>query len=167
MLSWSTKHDFHIVLVSKISNELTTWSEIRLPVAFHYESCKTALEWSQELPLSLSLIIFDDRVLVWFPNPLAAGNDFFQVRWGPLSNRELEWAMCTAQSSLEGPTSKSLCRDFNGFWTLQQELETDDYHATTREKFTLVKNILFVDYSDIFPVHSRETWFDSSGHGPP
>ena len=83
MLSWSSKHDFHIVLLSKISN-----------IAFHYECCNTALEWSQELPLSLSLIIFDDRVLVWFPNPLAAGSDFFQVRWGPLSNRELEWAMC-------------------------------------------------------------------------
>ena len=22
-------------------------------------------------------------MVVWFPNPLAAGSDFFQVRWGP------------------------------------------------------------------------------------
>ena len=96
---------------------------------------------------------------------------FFPYFWSSSSYLLIEyWSgqcasrQCTAQSSLEGPTSKSLCRDFNGFWTLLHELETDDYyHATTREKFTLVKNILFVDYSDIFPVHTRKIWFNSSG----
>ena len=61
-----------------------------------------------------SLIIFDDRVLVWFLLVLAAGGDFFQVRWGPLSNRVLEWAMskspvhCTVKlgrSNIQEPLS--------------------------------------------------------------
>ena len=35
-------------------------------------------------------------------------------------------------------------------WTLQQEMETDDDCATMRESFSLVLNILFVEYTDIY-----------------
>ena len=35
----------------------------------------TALQCSEENEVT--------RSLVWFPNPLAAGSDFFKVRWGP------------------------------------------------------------------------------------
>ena len=38
-------------------------------------------------------------------------------------------------------------------WTLKQEMETDDDHATMRESFSLVHNILFIDYIDILPAH--------------
>ena len=36
---------------------------------------------------------------------------------------------------------------------LEQEMETDDDHATMRETFSLVQNILFIEYTDILPAH--------------
>ena len=53
-----------------------------------------------------------------------------------------------------------LFHDFNGFWNLQQEMETDDDHATVRENFSLVQNILFCDYPDTLPAQSRKTRFN-------
>ena len=38
-------------------------------------------------------------------------------------------------------------------WTLKQEMETNDDHATMRESFLLVQNILFIEYTDVFPAH--------------
>ena len=38
-------------------------------------------------------------------------------------------------------------------WTLKQEMETDEDHATMRESFSLVQNILLIEYTDIFPAH--------------
>ena len=38
-------------------------------------------------------------------------------------------------------------------WILKQEMETDDDHATMRESFSLVQNILFIDYFDVLPAH--------------
>ena len=43
---------------------------------------------------------------------------------------------------------------------MQQEMETDDDHATVRENFSLVQNILFCDYPDTLPVQSRKTRFN-------
>ena len=36
---------------------------------------------------------------------------------------------------------------------LKQEMETDDDHATMREGFSLVQNILFIDYTDVLPAY--------------
>ena len=36
---------------------------------------------------------------------------------------------------------------------MKQEMETDDDHATMRESFSLVQNILFNEYTDVFPVY--------------
>ena len=36
---------------------------------------------------------------------------------------------------------------------LKQEMETDDNHATMRESFSLVQNILFIDYTDVVPAY--------------
>ena len=41
-------------------------------------------------------------------------------------------------------------------WTLKQEMETDEDHATMRESFLLVQNILFIEYTDAFPAHVYE-----------
>ena len=38
-------------------------------------------------------------------------------------------------------------------WTLKQEMETDEKHATMRESFLLVQNILFIEYTDAFSAH--------------
>ena len=53
-----------------------------------------------------------------------------------------------------------LFRGVIGFWTTQHEMETDDDHATVREKLSLVQNILFGDYPDTLPAHSRKTRFN-------
>ena len=36
-------------------------------------------------------------------------------------------------------------------WTLEWEMETDEDHATMRESSSLVQNLLFTEYTDIFP----------------
>ena len=38
---------------------------------------------------------------------------------------------------------------------LKQEMETDDDHATVRESFSLVQNILFIDNTDVDVLQSR------------
>ena len=43
---------------------------------------------------------------------------------------------------------------------MQQEMETDDDHATVRDNFSLVQNILFCDYPDTLPAQSRKTRFN-------
>ena len=35
-------------------------------------------------------------------------------------------------------------------------METDEDHATMRESFLLVQNILFIEYTDAFPAHVQE-----------
>ena len=40
--------------------------------------------------------------------------------------------------------------------TLEQEMETDDDHATMRESFLLVQNILFIGFTNIHPAHQQE-----------
>ena len=35
-------------------------------------------------------------------------------------------------------------------------METDEDHATMRESFSLVQNILFIEYTDVFPAHVQE-----------
>ena len=42
--------------------------------------------------------------------------------------------------------------------TLKQEIETDDGHATMRDRSSLIQNILFIEYTDILPAHSRKIW---------
>ena len=37
--------------------------------------------------------------------------------------------------------------------TLEQEMETDDDHATMRESFSLVQNIFFIGYTNVLPAH--------------
>ena len=37
--------------------------------------------------------------------------------------------------------------------TLKHEMETDDDSATMRESFSLVQNMLLIDYTDILPAH--------------
>ena len=32
-------------------------------------------------------------------------------------------------------------------------METDEDHATMRESFLLAQNILFIEYTDVFPAH--------------
>ena len=57
------------------------------------------------------------------------------------------------------------CSDLGVLYTmneeqlLQQEMETDEDHATMRESFSLVQNILFIDYSDVI-------WMNTSGPPP-
>ena len=36
-------------------------------------------------------------------------------------------------------------------WTLKQEMEPDEDHATMRESFLLVQNKLFIEYTGVFP----------------
>ena len=38
-------------------------------------------------------------------------------------------------------------------WALKQQMETDEDHATMRESFSLVQNILHIEYTDLFPAH--------------
>ena len=40
--------------------------------------------------------------------------------------------------------------------TLKQEMKTDDDDAAMRESFSLVQNILFIGYTNIFPAHVQE-----------
>ena len=35
-------------------------------------------------------------------------------------------------------------------------METDEDRATMRESFSLVQNILFIEYTDVFPAHVHE-----------
>ena len=35
-------------------------------------------------------------------------------------------------------------------------MEADDDHATIRESFSLVQNILFIEYIDVIPAHVQE-----------
>ena len=35
-------------------------------------------------------------------------------------------------------------------------METDEDHATMRKGFSLVQNILFIEYTDVFPAHVWE-----------
>ena len=35
-------------------------------------------------------------------------------------------------------------------------METDEDHATMRESFSLVQNILFIEYTDTYPAHEKE-----------
>ena len=35
-------------------------------------------------------------------------------------------------------------------------METDKDHATMRESFSLVQNMLFIEYTDVFPAHVQE-----------
>ena len=37
--------------------------------------------------------------------------------------------------------------------TLKQEMETADRHATMRESFSLIHNILFIDHTDVVLAH--------------
>ena len=37
--------------------------------------------------------------------------------------------------------------------TLKQEMKTDDDDTAMRESFSLVQNILFIDYTDVLPAH--------------
>ena len=39
---------------------------------------------------------------------------------------------------------------------MKQEMETDEDHATMRESFLLVQNILFIEYTDVLPAHVKE-----------
>ena len=39
---------------------------------------------------------------------------------------------------------------------MKREMETDEDHATMRESFLLVQNILFIEYTDAFPAHVKE-----------
>ena len=41
----------------------------------------------------------------------------------------------------------------NKLWTLKQEMDTENDHAAMRESFSLVQNILLIDYTDILPAH--------------
>ena len=39
------------------------------------------------------------------------------------------------------------------FEVREMEMETDEDHTTMRESFSLVQNILFIKYIDVFPAH--------------
>ena len=38
-------------------------------------------------------------------------------------------------------------------WALKQEMETDEDHVTMRESFSLVQNIVFIEYTNVYPAH--------------
>ena len=40
--------------------------------------------------------------------------------------------------------------------TFEQEMETDDDHATMRENFSLVQNMFFIGYTEVLPAHFQE-----------
>ena len=61
------------------------------------------------------------------------------------------------QSSLEGLKALSW---FQRFLNYAAGNGTDDDHATVRKKISLVQNILFCDYPDTLPAHSRKTRFN-------
>ena len=44
-------------------------------------------------------------------------------------------------------------------------METDDNHATMRESFSLVQNILFIEYTDIYPAHVWENMVEKLWKG--
>ena len=54
---------------------------------------------------------------------------------------------------VEFPLSKNQTKWPIQLWTLKQEMETDEDHATTRASFLLVQNILFIEYTEVFPNH--------------
>ena len=58
-----------------------------------------------------------------------------------------------APETIEFPLSKNQTKWPIELWTLKQEMETDEDHATMRESFSLVQNILFIEYTDVFPAH--------------
>ena len=39
---------------------------------------------------------------------------------------------------------------------MEMERDTENNHAAMRESFSLVQNILLIDYTDILPAHLRE-----------
>ena len=39
---------------------------------------------------------------------------------------------------------------------MKREMETDEDHATMRESFSLVQNILFIEFIDVVPAHVKE-----------
>ena len=55
--------------------------------------------------------------------------------------------------TIEFPLSKNQTKWPIELCTLKQEMETDDDHATMRESFSLVQNILFIDYTDVLPAY--------------
>ena len=55
-----------------------------------------------------------------------------------------------APETIEFPLSKKQTKWPIELWTLKQEMETDEDHTTMRESFSLVQNILFIKYTDIF-----------------
>ena len=58
-----------------------------------------------------------------------------------------------APETIEFPLSKNQTKWPIELWTLKQEMETDEDHATMRESFLLVQNILSIEYTDTFPAH--------------
>ena len=58
-----------------------------------------------------------------------------------------------APETIEFPLSKNQTKWPIELWTLKREMETDDDHATITESFSLVKNIRFIEYTDIFLAH--------------
>ena len=53
--------------------------------------------------------------------------------------------------TIEFPLSKNQTKWPIELWTLKKEI--DDNHATIRESFSLVQNILFIDYTDVIPAY--------------
>ena len=43
-----------------------------------------------------------------------------------------------------------------------QGMETDEDLANVRESFLLVQKILFMEYTDVFPVHVKETMVEKT-----
>ena len=43
-----------------------------------------------------------------------------------------------------------------------QGMETDEDRANVRESFLLVQNILLMEYTDVFPVHVKETMVEKT-----
>ena len=65
----------------------------------------------------------------------------------------LTYPVLTIVNSIEFPLSKNQTKWPIELWALKQEMETDEDHATLRESFSLVQNILFIEYTDLFPAH--------------
>ena len=57
------------------------------------------------------------------------------------------------QKTIKFPISKNQTKWPIELWTLKRDMETDEDHATMRESFSLVQNILFIKYTNIFPAH--------------
>ena len=53
-----------------------------------------------------------------------------------------------APETIEFPLSKNQTKWPIELWTLKREMETDEDHATMRESFLLVQNILFIEYAE-------------------